>query len=286
MENYSCNRCGYISNIKGNLVRHLKSNTCKPFIKDVECSVQLRLLTQRHLNEKTYECKFCKKEFNNTGNKSVHQKRCKEKLEQAQKIINNINNTTNNTEQITNNTTNNTTNNNTTNNVNSPNNTINTNNITNININQFGKENVEYILNDPNIGKIINEVLKDRIVGYFNFLKMVHYHPEHPENCNIKKTNLKKICITFFNGKEFESVPTKEACERICENLNKYLSKCIDDNIDEIDERKLNKFMHEVGVHVELNLDCGNLGIDPDDKKEKLVHSYIEESLVTLSKEK
>lgn len=87
---YTCNRCGYTSNLKGNIVRHLRSGKCEPIIEDINCSIQLEKLTKRNLNEKTYGCNICNKQFNSRNNKNTHQRNCKKKYEMVKQNISHV----------------------------------------------------------------------------------------------------------------------------------------------------------------------------------------------------
>ena len=75
-----------------------------------------------------------------------------------------------------------TTNNNTTNNI-TQNNTQNI----YITVNNFGKENIEYIT-DKDICRLISMAPSKTIP---KIIQMIHFDPEHPENHNVKMTNKK-----------------------------------------------------------------------------------------------
>jgi predicted nucleotide-binding protein len=70
----------------------------------------------------------------------------------------------------------------------------NTNNITTIGrdqniiiVNNFGEENIEYLLKDENF---VKKCIESPINSIHQYLDNVHFNNEHPENKNIKMTNL------------------------------------------------------------------------------------------------
>lgn len=56
-----------------------------------------------------------------------------------------------------------------------------------ININGYGKEDISYITKD-----MANEYLEFPYTSIPNIIKSIHFHPQHPENHNIKITNRKE----------------------------------------------------------------------------------------------
>tara|TARA_B110000208_G_scaffold189674_1_gene251749 strand:+ start:1046 stop:2041 length:996 start_codon:yes stop_codon:yes gene_type:complete len=70
----------------------------------------------------------------------------------------------------------------------------------NIVLNQFGKENTDYISND-----YIHSLIKSGPVKSIpRLLKYIHFNPEHKENHNIKIPNKKKNYAQVFNGIDWE----------------------------------------------------------------------------------
>jgi hypothetical protein len=94
-------------------------------------------------------------------------------------------------------------------NINSNNNinsNLNSNNTINVHINNFGDENITYLQN-----KKILESISDKPARYIEqFIRNIHYHPNHKENHNIKicKEHPNSVCIrkngelVFKNKKE------------------------------------------------------------------------------------
>lgn len=77
---HKCKRCGYETTARQSLRTHLmKKKTCEPIMSNTEVIVLLQEINTKQetiYNEITYNCTFCQKRFNSTGNKSRHQKVC------------------------------------------------------------------------------------------------------------------------------------------------------------------------------------------------------------------
>jgi len=202
-----CDRCGIIFTRLTSLRTHLKKKkTCEPILKDIPV---LELINKYKVRKGCYKCENCGKEYKSAVGKCKHKKKClvnpiiieknendklknelasvkKEKnkevirrkelekqveqliLEKTQlqeahaKVINNDHS--------------------------------NTNNITTIGrdqniiiVNNFGEENIEYLLKDENF---VKKCIESPINSIHQYLDNVHFNNEHPENKNIKMTNL------------------------------------------------------------------------------------------------
>ena len=71
---------------------------------------------------------------------------------------------------------------------------------TQIVLNNFGKENIEYI-NSNHINKLIQQGIYAAIPKIIKFL---HFNPEHPENRNVKITNKKEAWAQIWNNDKWE----------------------------------------------------------------------------------
>jgi len=269
---FSCKRCGYATLVKGNLKTHyLRKKSCGPIISDapikqlldelaysVSTSVSTNpksVSTSVSTNPKSVstdvstdelikiiECQYCKKTFKHRQSKFTHEnKHCKfknnsniaytknkqltekqdpyklieklqdEKETMASQIYELIGKVGNNTTNIQN-----------------------QQNI-HIHLNGFGDENLEYIN---------NEYLKSLLKGPFGaipkLLKNIHFHPDHPENWNIKINNKKLSYINVYDGKE-EKWKLQDKRELIKNIVNKSYN-ILDNHFDEIDTIVLENF--------------------------------------------
>ena len=163
---YQCQKCKRILSCKKRLISH--ENVCSG------------------VDSKT--CPTCLKVFLSVSGKNNHIRnvRCKSQL-RTEQVGSTINNITNN--NIINNTTNNT-----------------TNNITNnILINVFGKENLDYLLNDTNIILKLKSYGKGGIYAFAKILDDVHFNKDKPENTTLIKPDAFGSGVMIMNeDKEWE----------------------------------------------------------------------------------
>jgi uncharacterized C2H2 Zn-finger protein len=179
MTNFKCERCHYEAKQKIDYLRHLqKKNQCPANFSTISNEELLERLQQ----PKPHVCEFCNKSFSHTKNLTRH---CKD----FHAALINSQNTTQTHAHNTTTSSHNTTNTNTTqshNNQSLNTNSLNTvNNPTiNINLNVFGQERIDYILEDTEfLTKCLKDVLRNGITDIF---KAVHLNNEVPENKNIK----------------------------------------------------------------------------------------------------
>lgn len=82
MENslFSCRRCGYKTNIRCNLVSHLKkAKTCTAILEDIPRDVLIYGIPKASSKNKTFKCNYCDATFTAQSNTSRHMKTCKNK---------------------------------------------------------------------------------------------------------------------------------------------------------------------------------------------------------------
>lgn len=237
-----CDRCGVNFTRLTSLRTHLKKkNTCEPILKDIPV---LELINKYKVRKGCYKCENCGKEYKSAVGKCKHKKKClvnpiiieknendklknelesvkKEKnkevirrkelekqveqliLEKTQlqeahaKVINNDHS--------------------------------NTNNITTIGrdqniiiVNNFGEENIEYLLKDENF---IKKCIENPVNSISKYLDNVHFNKEHPENRNIKITNLLGPYMDYIKEGEWNKI-----------EKNILLPKIINKSIDVIDD--------------------------------------------------
>ncbi len=75
MDEYKCNRCGYKTTKKFNLITHLeRKRPCQAILSDISLSDLLSL--NKPSKQYNYECNICNKLFSNKTSKYRHQKKC------------------------------------------------------------------------------------------------------------------------------------------------------------------------------------------------------------------
>jgi len=186
---YCCKRCHYTTDIKTNILSHLKrKNQCNVLFDDIDRSILIDELTQKDTNDTPFECEYCSKKFSYQSGKSRHKKSCKENPNNVEdSIVDRLEEKIKELEQKINNQ--NTTVNNITTNYNIQNNVQNTIN--------FGKENVEFLADS-----FIRRCLFRAPDGVTDLTKKIHFNPDKPEYHNVTTTNKKDGFLEVFkNGK-------------------------------------------------------------------------------------
>ena len=129
------------------------------------------------------------------------------------------------------------------------NNITNSNNTTNIQINQFGKEDVSYLDND-----YFKKLLKhDRNLenSLITLTKDIHLRLDHPENRNIKVTNLNNKYATIYSNGKWRGI-TKESLK---EELHKKNIKLIKIHYDQLKDVLNDKHKNNVKILLGRDLD-------------------------------
>ena len=259
MPQYSCLTCNYSTKIKSHYERHLNTNKHKKFkIEAEKNSHQLTSfnINSHHLtsfnitdeNQKKKEnkyvkvcCKYCKTSVLQNNLRRHYRNSCLNiPIKEKKQIIDKYNNhkksnkvltISNNYEKtiISNNTTNNNISNNTMNNT--------MNNSININLNAFGKENINKIT-EKQILKILNK-------AYSSFpllLKQLHFNVK--ENRNIYQPNLNKPFIKYYNGEGWQSDKFDSISQKIFNNVSNLLEDWLEEYQTKIHEKKQNILNH------------------------------------------
>jgi hypothetical protein len=224
---FSCARCGYVTNMKGHLKRHLSSKSvCPPSVSDTSRDILLQQL-ERPKTGASVCCEWCEKTVSK-ANYARHRNVCSsrhteqtenvpinssngaqaststsygqeidyEKLKKTMKEIlqdllksnhGTINNTVININSNSNNTTNN----------------VGT--INNVNINSFGSENVSYLTHE-----FLSYCLMNPKKGMATLIENIHYNKDYPENHNVRCKSLKQNMFEKYIDSEW----------RICDASN------------------------------------------------------------------
>ena len=258
MVNYNCQRCGYETNRKSALRNHLlRKNMCKSKLKELsrysllllnnfdeeakKCDNILKISSKTsskylHNNEdnppkKSQEvnniCKYCSKKLSNYKNKWRHEKNCKEKkdednkveiiellkkqMEKRDEMIEKLTDKLIKLEAKYNMINSNNVNSNNTNN--------------NIVVNNFGEEKLE------NLQEIIELCLKGSISEtYIKMIDEIHY--KIPENRNIFVTNVNNKFLKLLEDGKKKLRPKSYAIDKLYDKQEERLNTYIEENED------------------------------------------------------
>ena len=204
------------SNIKemGSNIKDEIQNVCCKCNKLLSCKKTL----QRHENickgVSSKTCLICFKVFNTHQGKYYHNKFVNCTPPPQQPVVHRA--------HVINN---NTTNNNTTNNINNSNNKTTNNNINNnnIQINVFGNEDLNYLLNDKNIIQKLKSFGKSGIYGLPKILNEIHFNKDKPENNTLIKPEEYGNGVMIMNDdKEWEYREFEDIRENLIHTIVQY----------------------------------------------------------------
>ena len=85
----SCERCGYETELKCNLMNHLnRKKECKTLLTDISRENLIDKLKFKEYNENASHCTYCDKKFNTKSSMYRHLNICKKKPNDKEKIKN------------------------------------------------------------------------------------------------------------------------------------------------------------------------------------------------------
>ena len=259
-----CDRCGYNFTTIANLRKHLnKKNTCEPILKDIAVA---ELKDKYKVIKGCYKCENCGKEFKTSSGKCKHKKKClvnpviiekktiskleteldkevskRKELEKQveQLILEKTQLQEANAKLVVNGNNNNS-------------------NLTTIGrdqniiiVNNFGEENIEYLLKDENF---IKKCIESPINSIHKYLDNVHFNKEHPENRNIKMTNLLGPYMDYIKGGKWNKIEKDVLIPKIIDKSIDTIDDVIDygkedsddDSEKEIDDKKWKVYKSEI----------------------------------------
>ena len=255
MVEFICQRCGYetlrLSNFKNHLNRKFH---CKPILRDISIEkikkfynieeeyIKQNLsskipITSSNIypkNEDNTICEYCNKKLSSYKNKWRHQKSCKVKntiidqnkilqkqnndlLEQVDELIkkvsslekSNISNFKNN----------------------------NINSFKKIQVNNYGCENIDYITD-----KVFKKLLNTPLSAIPKLIELKYFNPEHPENHNIKITNIHDKFAKIYKDNKWLISHKKDVIADLVDNGYADFEEFKDLNEEEVKEKIKEKY--------------------------------------------
>jgi hypothetical protein len=215
--------------------------------------------TQMRKNEvlDSRRCDFCNKEFTRKSGLTKHLRICKKNknnkinINELDKLKNTINTLLTELRQpsIINNTTN------------CYNNTV------NIHINNYGEENTQYITK-----QYMLELLCKPFSAIPKLIKYIHFNNEHPENQNIKITNIKNPYVKVLKNHKWELQDKKEVIDELIDKQHSVLNN---ENI----QKKVDKYLNEEDKD---RLECFNDKYK-NDERDLLSKLYKDSEMVIIN---
>lgn len=232
-----CQRCGAEFSNKQNLKKHVNKKTiCKPLLEDL---TREKLIEMNELIKKKVLpiCKYCDAEFTNRHNKSRHEKKCFDAFmkdvetkkifkEQTDMILELREQIKELGKQVIQNAKNNIKGN--------QNNVANGNNNKIIVVHNYGCENKDYISREKII-KILNG--NDPIP---KLMKLVHFNSKHPENHNIKLTNINNKYCKVKRNDHWRHLQKKKFIPELMRDNRDFIEEKLKE--DEVEDPVLERF--------------------------------------------
>ena len=266
---FHCKLCNYTTDVKGNYNKHIETiKHKKNIIIDIElknknnekfiCNICNKQLSSKqslilHSNickgvKSTLECSICNKIFNNRNTRYVHEKKCSIRKKILQTDINTTKNI------ITNN--------------------INNGIINNIVINNYGNENIDYFIENPNFIKFMNKCVENKLQGICDLIAKKHFDPEHIENHNIRKLNKKDNFLEIYDNNKWNIKDYKDSFDLITIPLEATFYTFMEKVIENDKNIRINifqNFMKEVGIILgwDLSIDKYKLSFNDFNINEK-----------------
>jgi len=178
----------------------------------------------------------------------------------------------------------------TVNNTNSNNSTTNNNTI---NIYGLGKEDVSYMLNSKKLPRFVNQILDKQKDGVCDLIYMKHFHPDHPENHNVKKMLKKDPVMHFFDGQTWQRREAMVVARQVLKGAMMNLTEMLDSlpNYNRrVPKDKTDEFMKTVGEPLELDITGDEYDYEytqSDEEKQRLaeqISRYINDFIYEHSK--
>ena len=256
MDNYLCERCGYkterISNFKNHLNRKF---ICKPKLKLIDISeikkkYNIEITKEDYIiptnipmnipkiypeiypeNEYKWVCEFCSKTLSSYKNKWRHKKTCKHKnndleeknilIEKNKELTQKVNELIEKVSILENRSIINT----------------NINSFNNIQVNNYGSENIDYISE-----KVFKNLLNTPLSAIPKLIELKYFNPEHPENHNVKITNIHDKFAKIYKDNKWLISHKKDVIAELVDNGYADFEEFKDLNEEQVTEKIKEKY--------------------------------------------
>lgn len=241
MTEYNCPRCGYSTAYKSHFANHVnRKKACKVIYSPIEISAikeEYGILDKKlaknenkklakndvnHPKKKMLSCTYCSKGFIKHHLLHKHQSECKEKYnkivqenEELKDVVSKLNKKMDNiADKLTNN-------------INITNSQVNSNNT--IIINNFGNENLSYI--DK---ALLQKLIVPPYPAIVKLNEIIHCNEEHPENNNIKISNINGKFLQVYENNVWVHKAKQEIIPAIVDKSYDMIDDCYNDNIEDV----------------------------------------------------
>ena len=312
MVQYTCFRCGYLTNQKNHMITHLnRKNVCEPILRDIELNEYSKDILGRRKFIETVEnpdfapfcstdapfcstdapfcsifCEHCKKSYKYKRNLSKHLKTCKVKitndeeelkkiLEEEESLVRMLNERIEAYKSEIDTLKSSMVVNNNNNNTqnNTQNNTNNTQNNVNINIKRLAYDKTNYDIITP---EQMQWIIRTSLNCIPNIVALTHFNANHPENHNIYIGSWKSGNVIIYNGTKWVIHNWNAFSERVIGNNIDTISDWIYLNGDEYPQlvEKFNNFINNYDNNVKFLKElCNNTKLVFYNNRDKLMSS-------------
>jgi len=108
-----------------------------------------------------------------------------------------------------------------------------------IQINNYGEENMDYLKDDEGF---LQKCVESPMHSIQKYLDAVHFNKDHPENSNIKLTNLQSPFMDYFKNGNWSKIEQRVLIPKIIHKSVKVIHSLLEDNEEEdIEENEISK---------------------------------------------
>jgi hypothetical protein len=240
MTDYNCPRCGYYTTYKSHFANHInRKKICKPLFSNLDISAikeeyglnkkklaKKKLAKNETVSQIKHPCTYCNEVFPTIDLLTTHQCVCiqnndnkyyhiMQENEELKDVVSKLNKKMDNiADKLINN-------------INITNSQVNSNNT--IIINNFGNENLSYI--DK---ALLQQLIIPPYPAIIKLNEIIHCNDEHPENKNIKISNINGKFLQVYENNAWVHKAKQEVIPAIVDKSYDMIDECYNDNIDDV----------------------------------------------------